>query len=64
MCIRDSTQLREGDSVAVDGAPLAYQQFVYLMLNKPEGVVSEMCIRDRLPWCAAAKWSKNSFRHA
>ena len=33
-------QLREGDSVAVDGAPLAYQQFVYLMLNKPEGVVS------------------------
>ena len=28
------------DSVAVDGAPLAYRQFVYLMLNKPEGVVS------------------------
>ena len=26
--------------MAVDGAPLAYQQFVYLMLNKPEGVVS------------------------
>ena len=24
----------------MDGAPLAYQQFVYLMLNKPEGVVS------------------------
>ncbi len=40
VCIKGDTQLREGDSVAVDGAPLAYQQFVYLMLNKPEGVVS------------------------
>ena len=26
--------------VTVDGAPLRYQKFVYLMLNKPEGVVS------------------------
>ena len=40
VCKKGDTQLREGDSVAVDGAPLAYQQFVYLMLNKPEGVVS------------------------
>ena len=40
VCNKGDTQLREGDSVAVDGAPLAYQQFVYLMLNKPEGVVS------------------------
>ena len=40
VCKKGDTQLREGDSVAVDGAPLAYQQFVYLMINKPEGVVS------------------------
>ena len=40
VCKKGDIQLREGDSVAVDGAPLAYQQFVYLMLNKPEGVVS------------------------
>ena len=40
VCKKGDTQFREGDSVAVDGAPLAYQQFVYLMLNKPEGVVS------------------------
>ena len=40
MSKKGDTQLRKGDSVAVDGAPLAYQQFVYLMLNKPEGVVS------------------------
>ena len=26
--------------MAVDGKALNYQQFVYLMLNKPEGVVS------------------------
>lgn len=26
--------------MTVDGAPLRYQKFVYLMLNKPEGVVS------------------------
>ena len=31
---KGDTQLREGDSVAVDGAPLAYQQFVYLMLQQ------------------------------
>ena len=39
VCKKGDTQLREGDSVAVDGAPLAYQQFVYLMLNKPRGYV-------------------------
>ena len=37
VCKKGDTQLKEGDSVAVDGVPLAYQQFVYLMLNKPEG---------------------------
>ena len=28
------------DAVCIDGAPVAWQKFVYLMLNKPEGVVS------------------------
>ena len=40
VCKKGDTQLKDSDTVAVDGQPLAYQQFVYLMLNKPEGVVS------------------------
>ncbi len=40
VCKKGDTQLRETDTVAVDGKALNYQQFVYLMLNKPEGVVS------------------------
>lgn len=40
MCKKGDTQLKETDTVAVDGMALAYQAFVYLMLNKPEGVVS------------------------
>ena len=37
---KGTTQLKESDTVAVDGRALSYQQFVYIMLNKPEGVVS------------------------
>ena len=40
VCKKGDTQLKESDTVAVDGKALAYQKFVYLMLNKPEGVVS------------------------
>ena len=40
VCKKGDTQLRETDTVAADGKALNYQQFVYLMLNKPEGVVS------------------------
>ena len=40
VCKKGDTQLKDSDTVAVDGQPLAYQQFVYLMLNTPEGVVS------------------------
>lgn len=40
VCKKGDTQLKETDTVAVDGRALAYQAFVYLMLNKPEGVVS------------------------
>ena len=40
VCKKGDTQLKEADTVAVDGKPLQYQKFVYLMLNKPEGVVS------------------------
>ena len=39
-CKKGDTQIREGDAVTVEGRELAYRQFVYLMLNKPEGVVS------------------------
>ena len=40
VCKKGDTQMKENDAVAVDGRPLRYQKFVYLMLNKPEGVVS------------------------
>lgn len=40
VCKKGDTQLKESDVVAVDGSPLHHQQFVYLMLNKPKGVVS------------------------
>ena len=45
------TQLEEATAeVAVDGRLLAgtYQKYVYLMLNKPEGVVS--AAQDKPPW--------------
>ena len=45
VCKKGDTQLKDTDTVAVDGALLTYQKFVYLMLNKPEGVVSAS--RDR-----------------
>lgn len=37
VCKKGDTQLKDTDTVAVDGALLTYQKFVYLMLNKPEG---------------------------
>ena len=40
VCKKGDTQLKAADAVAVDGRALDYQQFVYLMINKPEGVVS------------------------
>ena len=40
VCKKGDTQLKETDTVAVDGKAMAYQKFVYIMLNKPEGVVS------------------------
>lgn len=40
--IKDSGQQvhPERDEVRVDGEPVMYREFVYLMLNKPQGVVS------------------------
>ena len=40
LCKKGDVQLKETDVVAVEGKPLAYQKFVYIMMNKPEGVVS------------------------
>lgn len=42
VCRKADTQVPEDAAILLDGAPLAgtYQKFVYLMLNKPEGVVS------------------------
>lgn len=36
----------ESDTVSLDGQPLAYQQYVYYMMDKPEGVVSATKDRD------------------
>ena len=40
VCKKGDAQLKAGDAGAVDGKTLQYQKFVYLMLNKPAGVVS------------------------
>ncbi len=42
VCRKADTQVPEDAAILLDGAPLAgaYRKFVYLMLNKPEGVVS------------------------
>ena len=49
VCKKGDTQLKDSDTVAVDGQPLAYQQFVYLMLNVTDGiVVYPKVIRSRL----------------
>ena len=40
LCKKGDAQIKESDEVTVEGKTLAYQKFVYLMLNKPEGVVS------------------------
>ena len=37
MCIRDSP---ERDQITIEGKPLRFQRHVYLMMNKPAGVVS------------------------
>ena len=39
VCKKGDTQLRETDTVAVDGKALNYQQFVYLMLKTSTGFV-------------------------
>ena len=49
VCKKGDTQLKESDTVVVDGKALNYQQFVYLMLNKPEGYVS--ATEDRRDGC-------------
>lgn len=40
VCKKADAQLAGGETVAAGGRPLAHQAFVYLMLNKPTGVVS------------------------
>lgn len=40
VCRRPETKVDPAAAVTLDGTPLRWQQFVYLMLNKPAGVVS------------------------
>ena len=40
VCRKADTPVPEGAAVALDGAPLTREEHVYLMLNKPDGVVS------------------------
>ena len=40
VCKKADCALREGDSICADGKPLACEEYVYIMLNKPAGVVS------------------------
>ncbi len=40
VCKKADCALKEGDSVCAGGKPLAREEYVYIMLNKPAGVVS------------------------
>lgn len=40
VCKKADYALKEGDSVCADGKSLASEEYVYIMLNKPAGVVS------------------------
>ena len=40
VCRKADCALKEGDSVCAGGKPLACEEYVYIMLNKPAGVVS------------------------
>ena len=40
VCKKTDYALKEGDSVCADGKSLASEEYVYIMLNKPAGVVS------------------------
>lgn len=40
VCSKADAQLRGAEIVTLDGAPMTYSEFVYIMLDKPEGVVS------------------------
>lgn len=40
VCKKADAQLKESDTVSLDGAALENKRFVYIMLNKPAGVVS------------------------
>lgn len=40
VCKKADYTLKEGDSVCADGKSLASEEYVYIMLNKPAGVVS------------------------
>ncbi len=37
---KSDMKINESDEVRLDGAPLVYREFIYLMLNKPAGYVS------------------------
>ena len=40
VCCSPEAKVSESDRVAVDGAPVVYQRFVTVMMNKPEGYLS------------------------
>lgn len=39
VCKKGDTALRAGQAVAADGRPLALEEYVYLMMNKPAGLL-------------------------
>lgn len=46
VCKKPEEQTDENSIVEVDGERLIYREFVYLMLNKPQGCVSAVMIRS------------------
>ena len=48
-------QVQPGQAITLDGSPVIYREFTYIMMNKPQGVVSatddpgERTVLDLLP---------------
>ena len=40
ICTRPETKIEETDTICIDGQPILYEKYTYLMMNKPSGVVS------------------------
>ncbi|MCI9292228.1 MAG: rRNA pseudouridine synthase [Erysipelotrichaceae bacterium] len=64
MNVKDKTQIDEtADIIKVDGAPIIYETYTYVMLNKPAGVISatDDCVHETIMDCLEGVFVKGMF---